>query len=269
MKLNLDRPLAVFDIESTGTNRRTDRIIDLAVVKLLPNGKRETHHFRVNPEMPIPPDSTKIHGITDEDVKGKPTFKQEAAKIAAVLEGCDLGGYNILGFDIPVLTEEFARAGMEFDLDDRRVLDAQRIYHKREPRDLTAALAYYCNEMHLGAHDALGDVEAVLRVLDGQLARYSDLPRDLDGLDAYCNPKDPSWVDRAGKLKWAGGEAVLNFGKKQGQKLRDIAKTDPGFLEWMLKGDFPRDTKAIIRDALKGKFPAPTPKPDGEAPANA
>lgn len=253
--LKLDRPLAVFDIESTGTNRRADRIIDLAVVKIHPDGRTESHTFRVNPEMPIPPESTVIHGITDADVKDAPTFKQVARQVEDLLKDCDLAGFNITGFDIPVLQEEFLRAGLVFDMENRRVLDAQRIFHKRVPRDLPAALAFYCGEMHLDAHDAMADVDATIRVLRGQLERYTDLPRSMDGLDEFCNPRDPKWVDRAGKLKWDGDEAVLNFGKKQGRKLRDLVRDEPSFLEWMLKSDFPRETLEIVQNALKGKFP--------------
>ncbi len=253
--LQLDRPLAVFDIESTGANRRLDRVIDLAIVKILPDGTRESHSFRVNPERPIPPESTEIHGIRDDDVKDCPTFKQVAKKVAETLADCDLAGYNVSGFDIPLLAEQFLRAGVPFDVESRRVLDVQRIFHKKVPRDLPAALQYYCGEMHLDAHDAMGDVEATLRVMTAQLRRYDDLPRDMDGLDAYCHPRDPKWADRTGKLKWDGDDIVLNFGKKQGRKLRDVARDEPSFLEWMLKSDFPRDTKDIVQNALKGKYP--------------
>ena len=257
--LKLERPLAVFDIESTGTNRKFDRIIDLAIIKLLPGGKSESYTFRVNPGMPIPADSTAIHGITDKDVKDCPTFKQVAGQVAEVLKDCDLGGYNISNFDIPLLVEEFIRAGMPFDTQSRRVIDSQRIFHKKVPRDLAAALAYYCGEMHLDSHDAMGDVQATVKVLEGQLARYPDLPRDLDALDAFCNPRDPAWVDRTGKFKWVDGDAVINFGKKQGQKLREVSRTDPSFLQWMAKNDFPRDTLEIVQNALIGKFPEPPP----------
>lgn len=260
LDIQLDRPLAVFDIEATGTNKRFDRIIDLAILKIFPDGRQETHTFRVNPEMPIPPEATEIHGITDADVKGCPTFKDIAREVAGVLEGCDLAGYNISGYDIPLLCEEFARAEVPFDADSCRVVDVQRIFHKKVPRDLPAALAYYCNEMHLDAHAALGDVLATFKVLQAQMERYKDLPRDVDGLDAFCNPRDPAWVDRTGRLKWADGEVAINFGKKQGQKLRDLVRDEQSFLNWMLKSDFPRDTLEIVRNAMSGKYPA---KPGG------
>lgn len=255
--LKLDRPLAVFDIESTGINRRLDRIIDLAILKILPGGKREEHVFRVNPGMPIPPESTAIHGITDADVKDAPPFAKVARQVADVLKDCDLCGYNILSFDIPVLMEEFARAGVPLEMESRRVLDAQRIYHKKVPRDLAAALAHYCGEMHLNAHSAMDDVRATLRVVEGQLDAYKDLPRDMDGMDEYCNPHDPSCADRAGKLKWVNGELTINFGKKQGQLLKKLAKEDPSFLQWIMRSDFPRDTVEIVEKALKGEFPKP------------
>jgi len=255
MKLKLDKPLAVFDIESTGINRRTDRIIELAIVKLFPDGKRETHEFLLNPERPIPAEATAIHGISDNDVKDCPTFLQKARDVAAVLADSDLGGYNILGFDIPLLQEEFNRAGVTFNVENRRIFDAQRIYHKKVPRDLTAALSYYCNEMHVDAHGARGDVEATLRVMEGQLDRYPDLPRDLDGLDEFCNPRDPAWVDRTGKLKWVEGDVTLNFGRYAGRKLRELVREEPNFVRWLLKADFPQDTRDIVERASRGIFP--------------
>jgi len=257
LPLKLDRPLAVFDIESTGMNRRTDRIIDLAIIKLLPDGRRETHEYRFDPERPIPPETTAIHGITDADVKGCPVFKQKAAELADLLKGCDLAGYNVLGFDIPLLAEEFAHAGINLDVESRRVFDAQRVFHKKVPRDLTAALAFYCGELHVDAHGALGDVEATLRVMEGQLARYPDLPQDLDGLDNFCNPRDPSWADRTGRLKWVQGEVTLNFGKYQGRKLRETVQNEPNLIRWMLKADFPQDTREIVQNALNGRYPPP------------
>jgi len=257
LKLKLDKPLAVFDIESTGLNRKLDRLIDLALIKFWPDGRTESFTFRVNPERPIPPDATEIHGITNEMVKDCPTFQQVAPRVAEVLKDCDLAGYNILGYDIPLLSEEFTRAGLPFDMQGRRVLDAQRIFHKKVPRDLPAALAYYCGELHLDAHDAMADVQATVRVIEGQFERYADLPPDMEGLDEFCNPRHPDWVDRTGKFKWVNGEVVVNFGKKQGTSLIEIARTDSGFLKWMLKGDFQPDAQEIAKNALDGKFPRP------------
>ena len=264
--LRTDRPLAFFDIESTGTNVRADRIIDLAIVKLFPDGHREEHTFRVNPERPIPPEASAVHGTCDQDVKACPTFSQVATQVAALFEGCDLGGYNILRFDIPMLIEEFKRAGLAFSMEGRRVVDPQRIFHQREPRDLTAALHFYCGELHLGAHGALDDVIATMQVLAGQYQRYADLPQDINALSEYCNPRDPSWLDSAGRLKWVSGEATINFGRKQGARLRDLADQDPSYLRWILGSDFPPDVKAVVSNVLKGKFPTPPVAASGSNP---
>lgn len=254
-KLNLDKPLAVFDIESTGVNPRADRIIDLAVVKLMPDGSRQEHCWRLNPEIPIPPAASEVHGIYDEDVRDCPTFKDHAREIDEVLRGSDLAGFNVLRFDIPLLREEFLRAGVPFVLDGRRVFDAQRIFHMKEPRDLSAALNFYCGEMHLDAHGAMADVLATIRVMEGQYERYDDLPDNMDDMDALCNPRDPDHIDEAGRFKWDGDEAVVNFSKYQGTPLRELAAEEPGFLRWIVKNDFPRDTKEIAEAALKGELP--------------
>jgi len=250
----LDRPLAVFDIESTGINPRTDRIIELSIVKLLPpKGMQELRTFVVNPGIPIPPESTAIHGITEADVAGKPLFKDLAAEIYRFLEGCDLAGYNIIRFDVPMLIEEFLRASINFSMEGRRLVDAQRIYHKREPRDLKAALQHYCGELFLEGHRAEADALATVRVLEGQFNRYPDLPRTMNELDKYCDLRDPSWVDRDGKLRWVNGEIAINFGKKKGERVSELARVDPNFLKWILKSDFASDTKAIITKILEGK----------------
>lgn len=252
-KWQLDRPLAVFDIEATGINPRADRIIELAIVKILPKGGQQVLSYTINPGIPIPPESTAIHGITDADVAGKPLFRDLAPAIFKELDGCDLAGYNIIRFDVPMLIEEFQRASLNLSLEGRRIIDSQRIYHKREPRDLKAALAFYCNELFLDGHRAEADAQATLRVLEGQFERYPDLPRDLTELDKYCSVRDPAWVDRDGKLRWLNGEITINFGKKKGEKLRDLARTDVSFLRWILKGDFASDTKAIVTKIMEGK----------------
>jgi DNA polymerase-3 subunit epsilon len=257
LPIQTDRPVAFFDIESTGTNIRTDRIVDLAIVKVFPDGRRETHTFRVNPGMPIPIESSKVHGIYDADVKDCPPFPTIAKQVAALLQDCDLGGYNILRFDIPMLCEEFTRAGVPFSVEGRRVVDAQRIFHQREPRDLSAALLFYKGKKHEGAHGALDDVIATIDVLEGQYERYADLPQSIDQLSDYCNPRKPGWADSTGKLKWVAGELTINFGSKQGAKVRDLAKMEPGYLRWMIEKNFPRDTTELVSNALKGKFPEP------------
>ncbi len=253
----LQRPLAVFDIESTGLNKKTDRIIDLAIVRIHPDGTQDAHSFRVNPERPIPKDSTEVHGITDDDVKDAPTFKEVAPQVVTLLDPCDFSGFNVLRYDAPLLLEEFARVGVPFSMEGRRILDAQRIFHIKEPRDLSAALTFYCGEMHLGAHGALDDVLATVRVLDAQFERYEDLPKDMDALDALCNPRDPRWADASGKIKWQDGDLVVNFGQQQGQPLRTLAAKNAGYLEWILRSDFPDDTKDLVRNAMSNRYPDP------------
>ncbi len=255
LSISLNRPLVFFDIEATGISPRADRIVELCLIKFTPDKQQISYIYRINPEMPIPSEATAIHGISDEDVATCPTFQDLAPKISAVLEGCDLAGYNIGRFDIPMLTEEFARAGIKFDIEDRKVLDAQRIFHRKEPRDLSAALAFYCDDKHDGAHGAEADVLATIRVFEGQLQRYNDLPHDMDALDEYCNPRKPEWVDRAGRLRWVNGEVALNFGRKKGTLLRDMIANDPGFIKWMLRSDFPKDTREIVSKAMQGEYP--------------
>lgn len=266
LPIKLEKPLAVLDIESTGANPRLDRIIDLAIIILFPDGRQERHRFRFNPGIPIPPEATAIHRITNAEVAGCPLFREQAARIFDLLKDCDIGGFGVTRFDMPLLSEEFARAGLDFDDARFRILDAQRIYHRKEPRDLTAALAFYCGESHSGAHGAEADAEASLKVLAAQLQKYSDLPKTLAALDQYCHPpRNPAWADRAGKLRWEQGEIVINFGVQYlGRKLRDLAATNKSFLKWILKSDFPGDTKRVVMDALEGKFPPP-PAPENPA----
>ena len=257
LKMKLDRPIAFFDIEATGLSPRADRIVELCIIKIMPDKSHATHTFRINPQMPIPVEASNIHGIFDADVAECPTFPALAKEIADVLEGCDLGGFNIGRFDIPMLSEEFTRAGIPFDIESRRTLDAQRIFHRKEPRDLSAALAFYCGEMHLDAHGAEPDVIATIKVFEGQLERYPDLPHDMDALNDYCNPRNPTWVDSTGRLYWNNGMVALNFGRKKGTALKDLIAGDPGFIKWMLRSDFPADTREIVENAIEGKWPEP------------
>ena len=262
--LALDRPLAVFDIESTGLNPRTDRILELAVVRLEPGGGRTERTWLLNPGVPIPVESTAIHGITDETVRDAPRFEERAAEILAFFRDCDLGGFGLSKLDIPILEEEFARCGMFFNAGGRRLVDALRVYHRREPRDLSAAMRFYCGEELEGAHGAAADAAAALRVLEGEFARYPDLPTDPDAFDREINPRDPFNVDREGRFRWANREATVNFGKKKGQTLRALAAEDPSFLRWIARSDFPLDTRRIASDALAGRFPeCPFPAPGG------
>jgi len=255
---NLKRPLAFIDIESTGANPRQDRIIDLAIIKILPGGAREKYVFRCNPGMPIPAEAQAIHHISNADVAGCPLFAELAEKIFNLLKDCDLAGFGVIRFDVLILAEEFARAEFSFPQEDCRLIDAQRIYHKKEPRDLSAALVFYCHEEHADAHGAEADTLASIKVFEAQLAKYPDLPQDIAALASYCAPKrDANAADKTGKLKWVNGEIVINFGVQYtGRKLRELAQNNQKFLKWILKSDFPFDTKQIVADALEGRFPA-------------
>ncbi len=257
--IQLDRSLCIFDIESTGINIRTDRIIELAIIRLDPDGSETTESWLVNPGVPIPEDSTAIHGITDNVVKNCPAFSDVAQEIRDFIGESDLGGFNVTRFDIPLLVEEFIRAGVFFDATGRRVLDAQRIFHLREPRNLAAALKFYCNQEHTDAHSAESDTKATLEVIKGEFQYYHDLPRTMSELDELLNPRDPFDADRAGRFRWVDGELTVNFGKKKGAQVRALVKEDPGFLRWISKNDFPIDTRRIAEQALKGDFP-PAPR---------
>ena len=254
-KLHLERPLAVFDIESTGLNPRTDRIVELSIVRLEPSGERRVKTWLVNPETPIPREATEIHGITDREVQGKPPFLFVVDEVDAFLADCDLGGYNLLHFDIPMLEEEFARCGRDLNVEGRHVIDAQKIFHKKEPRDLTAAVRFFCGRDHDGAHGAEADALATLDVLEGQFERYGDLPATLPEVEREFNNLDPANVDRAGRFRWDNGDVIVNFGKKKGERLRDLAVSDRNFLKWLVKADFPFDTRKVAEDALDGIFP--------------
>ena len=248
--LPLDRPLVVFDTETTGTNPRSDRIVEIACVKIHPDGRRERWHRRVNPGVPIPPASTAIHGIRDADVAGQPRFADLAGDLAEFLAGCDLAGYNITGFDLPALRTEFLRAGVPFEISERRIVDAQRIFFAREPRNLTAAARFYCQSDHNGAHGALADAEMTLQVLVGELKRYEDLPRSVPQLHTlFCAGVDQD-MDPEGRFRLVNGEATVNFGKNRGRTLKDMSREEPGFFRWILKGDFSPPVKEIARKFL-------------------
>jgi DNA polymerase-3 subunit epsilon len=248
--LPLERPLVVFDTETTGTNPRADRIIEMACVKANPDGTSDQWVRRFNPGIPIPPGSTAIHRICDADVATAPRFRDCAAELAAYLEGCDLAGYNITGFDLPVLRIEFQRAGVPFDVTNRRMVDAQRIFFAREPRHLAAAARFYCQSEHDGAHGALADAQMTLRVLAGQLSRYAELPRSVSELhDLFCAGLDQD-MDPEGRFRMVQGEPTVNFGKNRGRTLRDMSREEPGFFRWILKGDFSEPVKAIAKKYL-------------------
>lgn len=242
----MKRPLIVFDLETTGINVTHDRIVEIAYIKVWPNGNEESKKLRLNPEMPIPAESTAIHGIKDEDVKDCPTFKEVAPELAAAFKGCDLAGFNSNHFDIPMLTEEMLRVGADFDLRGVNFIDVQNIFHKMEQRTLVAAYKFYCHKDLTAAHSALGDTEATYEVLQAQLDRYPEtLKNDVPFLAEFSKMNNN--VDLAGRMvRNADGDVVFNFGKYKGRKVKDVLRQDTGYYGWMMQGDFPRDTKTVL-----------------------
>lgn len=254
--LRLRRPLAVFDLESTGRAPYVDRIIEITIIRLSPDGSERALHQRVNPQVPIPPDATAVHGITDADVAGAPTFAALASEIKDFLEGCDLAGYNVIRFDLPLLEAEFQRAGVEFSRQGRAVVDAMTIFHLKEPRDLAAAARFYLGRTMPEVHTSETDARATLDILSAQVQRYSDIPDDMDALHELCNPVNPDWIDPEGKFVWAGEVAAIAFGRHKGRSLQELAaEPEPNYLHWMLGQDFSPEVMGIVRDALRGKFP--------------
>jgi DNA polymerase-3 subunit epsilon len=226
----------------------------------MPDGEEISKCWLMNPGVPIPPETTAIHGISDEIVKDCPTFADKAEEIFEFFRGCDLSGFNADRYDIPCLEEEFARVGMAFAPSARKHVDVQRIYHKKEPRDLSAAVRFYLGRNHDGAHGAEADTRATLEVLKAQMAKYSDLPATVDEMDEYLVPHDPMNADRAGTLRWKDGELTINFGKKKGESLKKLLLNEPNYLKWILKGDFDTEVRMIIKDLLdNGRLP-PAPQ---------
>lgn len=256
MQLKLANPLVFFDLETTGININKDRIVEISLLKVFPNGDEECKTRRINPGMPIPPESTKIHGITDEDVKDCPTFKEIAKSLAAIIEGCDLAGFNSNRFDIPLLVEEFLRAGVDIDLNKRKFIDVQTIFHKMEQRTLSAAYKFYCDKDLDNAHSAEHDAKATYEVLQAQLDKYPDLQNDIKFLSEYSSFTNN--VDFAGRMIYnEKGEEVINFGKYKGRLVSEVLNSDPSYYSWIMNGDFPLNTKKILTEirlrAIQGK----------------
>lgn len=243
MKLHLTRPIVFFDLETTGLDIVKDRIVEISILKVFPDGLEETTTRRINPEMPIPAESTAIHGITNEDVADCPTFRQISKSLADKLRGCDLGGYNSTHFDLPMLAEEFHRVGNDIDLSKMRMIDVQTIFHKMERRNLTAAYRFYCNKDLTDAHTAEADTRATYEVLLGQLDRYpNDLKNDVAFLAEFSQQNRN--VDLAGRIVLnSKDEPVINFGKYKGQTVEEVLKRDPGYYGWIMDNDFSADTK--------------------------
>ncbi len=264
--LKLKNPLVVFDLETTGTNVSTDRIVEMALIKIMPDGTIEEKERRINPTVPIPIETSLIHGIYDEDVKDEPNFKQVAKSLATWLEGCDLAGFNILKFDVPMLVEEFLRANVDFEVDQRKLIDAQKIFHLMEKRNLSAAYKFYCNETLENAHSALADTKATMDVLIAQIEKYEDqhvvdllgkdlgiIKNDMAVLHELTNQK---MVDLAGRIVLNDkGEEVFNFGKHRGKPVAEVLQKEQSFYDWMMKGDFPLDTKRkLTKIRLRNSF---------------
>lgn len=253
MNLNLKRPIAFLDLETTGINVSNDRIVEFSILKIHPNGKEEWLSSRVNPEIPIPAKTTAIHGIKDEDVVNSPTFREVAKNLANYLEGCDLAGYNAIKFDIPVLAEEFLRANIDFNFTKRRYVDVQVIFHKKEQRTLTAAYLFYCKKELQGAHGSKADTAATYEILKSQLDRYQDLENDIEKLaDFSCFN---SSVDFAGRIILdEKGVEIFNFGKHKGKPVEAVFKEEPAYYSWMMNGEFPLYTKKILTEIKLRSF---------------
>jgi DNA polymerase-3 subunit epsilon len=248
-RLILRRPLAILDCETTSRDAASAKVVELSVLIVRPDGSVHHRTRRVDPEIPIPAAATRVHSITDEDVAGEPSFRLLAGGLLKLLAGCDLAGFNLRKYDLRVLDAEFRRAGRSLPLAGRRVVDAMEIYHAKEPRDLAAAVRFYLGRDHEGAHGAAADALATAEVLDAQLERYCDLPRDLEGLAAALQPVGS--IDLGGCFrKDAEGEVVLNFGKHRDRALAELARAHPDYLRWMLAGGFLGDAKEIAADAL-------------------
>lgn len=265
MELNLKRPLAFFDLETTGIRVATDRIVEISIVKIHPNGKKEIKTRRINPEIPIPPETSAIHGIFDEDVKDEPTFKQLAKGLHEFLQNCDLAGYNSNRFDIPLLIEEFLRADVDFDIENRLMIDVQNIFHKMEQRTLSAAYKFYCGSDLENAHSAEADTLATYEILKAQLDRYADAEfKDKAGktskpiineMHALANFSEANKsVDLIGFILYnENGQEIINFGKHKGKLVSDVLKKEPSYYDWMMNGDFPLSTKKVMTK-LKLKY---------------
>ena len=244
--LQLNKPIAFIDLETTGVNLGTDRIVEIAIVKILADGNKSVKRKLINPEMPIPKGASDVHGITDEMVKDAPSFKLVAQELKQMLDGCDFAGYNSNRFDIPLLMEEFLRAGVEFDMRNRRLLDVQNIFHKMEPRTLSAAYRFYCNKNLEGAHGAEADATATYEILLSQLQKYPELGNSVESILKMMG--EDQIVDFARRFVMQDGIEVFNFGKFKGRPVADVLKSEPQYYDWMMKGDFPQHTKQKLTE---------------------
>jgi DNA polymerase-3 subunit epsilon len=253
MELNLTKSIVFFDLETTGVDVANDRIVEISLHKVMPDGKEETKTMRINPEMPIPAQVTEIHGISDEDVKDEPTFNIVAKDVAKFIEGCDLAGYNSNKFDIPLLAEEFLRVGVDVDLKKHRFIDVQVIFHKMEQRTLSAAYKFYCKKDLDNAHSAEADTIATYEIFKAQIDRYAELNNDMEELSKFSSHNKNA--DFAGRIVYNDKEEeVFNFGKYKGQTVESVLEKDQGYFSWMLNSDFPLYTKKVLTAIKLRKF---------------
>ena len=258
MELKLSKPICFFDLETTGTNIATDRIVEIAILKVFPNGNKESKSWLVNPGVPIPEEASAIHGITDDKVKDEPTFKELSHEIYQLIRGCDLAGFNSNRFDIPLLAEELLRAGVDFDMKNAVSVDVQTIFHKMEKRTLEAAYKFYCDKDLNDAHSAIADTLATYEVLLAQLGRYPELANDVKELAAFSSHNET--VDFAGFIlhdiiqRDEAGDEVFGFGKHKGRKVVEVLEQEPGYFGWMLNADFPLYTKKVLTQIKLSKF---------------
>ncbi|MGF7230144.1 exonuclease domain-containing protein [Arachidicoccus sp.] len=248
MNIQLQRPLAIFDLETTGTNTVSDRIVEIAIVKTFPNGEQQRKRRLVNPQMPIPKGAEDIHGISDEMVKDAPTFKEIANEINQFLDNCDIGGYNSNKFDIPVLVEEFLRVGLDFNISGRKFVDVQKVFHKMEQRTLGAAYKFYCQKSLEDAHTAEADAMATWEVMEAQIIRYPNIGNTVDSILAFTG--EEKFVDLSRRFILQNDIVVFNFGKHKGKSVSDVLRHEPQYYDWMMKGDFSLHTKQIISEIL-------------------
>ncbi len=247
MELILNKPICFFDLETTGINVTNDRIVEISILKVFPNGNKESYTWRVNPEMKIPANTTAIHGITDEMVANEPTFKELSRKINDLIKDSDLGGFNSNRFDIPLLAEELLRAEIDFDLKKNLAVDVQTIFHKMEKRTLEAAYKFYCDKDLTNAHSAEADTLATYEVLKAQLDKYEDLENDINFLSSFSSHQN--FADFAGFVGYnKDGQEIIAFGKHKGKVIEDLFKTEPGYFSWIQNADFPKYTKKVLRD---------------------
>lgn len=248
MSLILDRPIAFIDLETTGVNLATDRIVEIAIIKIMPDKTRVVKQKLINPQMPIPAASSEIHGITDDKVKDAPTFKEVANELKQFIDNADLSGYNSNRFDIPLLVEEFLRAGLNLDMNNRRMLDVQHIFHMMEKRTLAAAYKFYCDKELIDAHSAEADISATVEILEAQLVRYQNLGETVDSVLQFTG--EEKLVDFARRFVMDKDVEVFNFGKHKGRAVADVLRAEPSYYDWMMKGDFPLHTKQKLTEIL-------------------